>query len=96
MKRQSSKKKSTKQAPKKRKVRKTTDLPLLSLREIRELFDKSQVEFSEMLHMSQGEISRLERRQDHRVSTLHRYVGALGGTLDIVVSLPGKKVRLKS
>jgi len=34
--------------------------------------------------VSQIEVSRAERRTDHRVSTLRRYVQALGG--DLVVS----------
>jgi hypothetical protein len=35
--------------------------------------------------MSQGDLSRLERRNDHLLSTLERYAEALGGRLDVAL-----------
>jgi len=38
--------------------------------------------------MNQSEVSRLERRQDMRLSTLRSYVEALGGRLRMMVTWP--------
>ena len=46
------------------------------------------------LHTGQGDISKLERRLDARVSTLRAYVDALGGTLDLVARFPGRHCRI--
>jgi hypothetical protein len=44
--------------------------------------------------MTQSELSRLERRPDHLVSTLRRYVKALGGELEVTAVLGAKRVKL--
>lgn len=67
----------------------------VSLRELRRLSGKTQVELSEEMGMAQGEISKLERREDMRVSTLKRYVGALGGRIEIVAVIGDKRVTLR-
>ncbi len=40
------------------------------------------------MEMTQGEVSRLERRSDLRISTLVRYVTALGGRLELQARIP--------
>jgi hypothetical protein len=45
--------------------------------------------------MKQSELSRSERREDHLLSTLRRYVEGLGGELVVVARLGGKAVRLR-
>jgi hypothetical protein len=44
--------------------------------------------------MGQPELSRVERREDHRLSTLRRYVHALGGEIEVIARFGKKKVRL--
>ena len=45
--------------------------------------------------MDQGDVSRLEQREDAKLSTLKRYVRALGGQLEWVVVLKtGHRLRV--
>ena len=60
----------------------------VSLGALREDTSATQVAIADRLGMSQGEVSRLERRSDLRVSTLVRYVESLRGRLEIVVWFP--------
>ncbi len=60
-----------------------------TLAEVRRLVGFSQQQLAETLHMRQPTLSRMEHQTDLFVSTLRRYVEALGGNLDIVVTLPG-------
>jgi DNA-binding XRE family transcriptional regulator len=62
------------------------ELPLAELRHVREM---TQAQLAEALDTSQSEISRMEKRADMYVSTLRSYIEGLGGTLAIVVYLPG-------
>ena len=66
----------------------------MNLRKLRELFAKTQEEMAALVEMSQSELSRAERRDDHRVSTLRRYVEALGGKLEVVAVFDDKQVKL--
>jgi len=50
----------------------------------------SQAAVAEALGISQSDVSKLERRSDLRLSTLRRYLAALGGTAAIVVRIPGE------
>jgi DNA-directed RNA polymerase specialized sigma subunit len=63
---------------------------------VRELAGKTQVEVAAEGEMSQSEVSRLERRSDFRLSTLRKYVEALGGELEISAVLGDKRVRLRA
>ena len=68
----------------------------MDLRAIRELTGKTQVDVAEELAMTQPEVSRLERRQDSRISTLRKYIKALGGELEVVATFGDKHVRLRA
>jgi DNA-binding XRE family transcriptional regulator len=57
----------------------------MSLRQLRKSFGRTQVEVATEAGMSQGDLSRLERRTDHLLSTLARYATALGGKLEVTV-----------
>lgn len=59
-----------------------------SLREIRKAREYSQVTLSEILGMNQGDLSKFERRTDAYLSTIRRYVEAMGGTLELIASFP--------
>ena len=77
-------------------VRKMTEemlagLPLAEVRRAREL---SQEQIAETLMMPQGNVSKFERRVDMYVSTLRRYIQAMGGDLDIIARFPDAEIRI--
>jgi hypothetical protein len=67
----------------------------MELAELRKLAGKTQAQVAKKAKMHQGELSRAERRRDHLISTVRRYVDALGGELELVARLKGKTIRLK-
>lgn len=67
----------------------------LTLCAIRESVGLTQTETSIRAGMSQAEISRVERRNDHLVSTIRRYVAALGGTVEVFAVIDGRRVQVK-
>lgn len=66
----------------------------LTLRELRQELELTQQQVAERADMTQSELSRLESRADLRVSTLRRYVEALGGELEISVTVGKRKHKL--
>ena len=68
----------------------------MDLRELRIAAGMTQEEVSEALKSAQSEISRLEKRDDFRVSTLREYVHALGGRLEIIAAFGNRRVRLRA
>lgn len=71
-----------------------SDILESDLKGIREVLGKTQVELAEALEMSQGQVSETERREDHRLSTLRRYVEGLGGQLEVIARFGDKSIRL--
>ena len=62
-----------------------------TLRVLRRACGKAQTDVSEATGIAQGDVSRLERRtnlDECVVSTLRRYVEALGGELELVAVFP--------
>lgn len=57
----------------------------LRLAEIRKRLGLSQAEVATSMGATQSGVSRLERQDDHRVSTLREYAAALGGRLCLIV-----------
>ncbi len=57
------------------------------LRQARKLTQKQMAEF---LQVDQGNISRLEQRTDLMLSTLQKYIAAMGGELKLVVEFPNR------
>ena len=66
----------------------------LTLQELRQDFDMTQVELARAADMTQSELSRVESRADHRISTLRRYVDALGGKLEITAVFGKRRIKL--
>ena len=66
----------------------------VTLQELRQDFAKTQAELARAADMTQSELSRLESRADHRISTLRRYVDALGGKLEITAVFGKRRVKL--
>ena len=65
------------------------EMPLQELRQARKL---SQEALAAELETSQSNVSKLEGRVDVYVSTLRRYIEALGGELEIVARFPDGSV----
>ena len=66
----------------------------LSLRAVREAVGRTQLEVAEASEIDQGDISRIEGREvfdDCQVSTLQRYLAAIGGNLELVAAFGDKK-----
>jgi DNA-binding XRE family transcriptional regulator len=72
----------------------SADLLEMDLRELRELAGVTQVDLAESAEMSQSQLSQIENRDDHLLSTLRRYVEALGGRLEVVAVLGDKRITL--
>lgn len=65
--------------------------PRMTLRALRTAARKTQAEVARVTGIAQGDLSRLETRDrfdDSLVSTLRRYVEALGGGVELVVVFP--------
>ena len=60
-------------------------MPLDALRDAKQL---TQVQIAQLLKISQGAVSKVERRTDMFVSTLRNYVRAIGGDLEIRAVFP--------
>ena len=78
-----------------RRARTESEIEKLNLRALREATGKTQAEVAHIVQMDQAEVSRLERRNDHRLSTLRRYVHALGGDIEVYAVIDGKRVQLQ-
>jgi len=66
----------------------------ISLRELRRYTRRTQSQAAAAARMTQPELSRLERREDFLLSTLQAYVGALGGSLEVLVTFGSSTFRL--
>jgi transcriptional regulator with XRE-family HTH domain len=64
-------------------------MPLDELRQAREL---TQTQLAQVLQVSQGAVSKVERRADMYISTLRSYVRAIGGDLQIRAVFPEGEV----
>jgi transcriptional regulator with XRE-family HTH domain len=66
------------------------------LHAIRKLAGLSQAQMAERLGKKQPSVHKMEKQADFYVSTLERFVEAAGGSVSIVVDLPGRApVKLK-
>ena len=62
----------------------------MTVRDLRTALKKTQTDLGQALEMTQDGVSRLERRSDMLLSTLKKYISALGGTLTITADFPGR------
>lgn len=56
-----------------------------SLAEIRNAFSKTQEEVAQILNVKQNAVAQLEKRSDLLMSTLRKYVEAMGGELAVAI-----------
>ena len=66
----------------------------MALHELRSARDLTQGNLAEQLNLEQPAISKLERRADMYVSTLRKYIEAMGGELNIIAHFPEGDVRI--
>lgn len=66
----------------------------IELARLRKSNQLKQSELAEMMGVSQANISKLESGQDIHLSTLQKYVTALGGQVSIVAKMPDGEVTL--
>lgn len=69
----------------------------LTMRTVREAVGQTQIDVAHTARMDQSDVSRLESRDDFgdcQVSTLQRYIAALGGHLELVAAFGDKKIVL--
>ena len=63
---------------------------LASLKDLRQAAEKTQTDLAQTLGVGQDTISRLEQRSDMLLSTLRRYVEAMGGKLELIAQFPNR------
>ncbi len=68
----------------------------MDLAEIRRARDLSQESLAETLHVGQAAVSKLEKRADMYLSTLRRFVEAMGGELELTARFPDHAVRIRN
>lgn len=64
----------------------------LALQELRKALNLTQEQVAAAMQMNQGVVSKMEHQDDIYVSTLRKFVAALGGHLMLVASFPDKDV----
>jgi len=76
-----------------RRVRET--LLDMSLQELRQRVSGiTQTEVADLMKVTQGAISQLEKRHDVLLSNLAEYIRALGGKLELIARFPDSDVRI--
>ena len=76
----------------KRKKELLEEIPLQELRQARSL---SQEDLAAVLKVKQSTVSKMERETDMYLSTLRRFIRAMGGTLDLVARFPEGDVKIR-
>jgi DNA-binding XRE family transcriptional regulator len=67
----------------------------MALKKLREAFALTQENVAKSMSVGQETVSRIEGQQkDLRLSTLRKYIAALGGDLELVARFPDKSVKL--
>jgi len=69
--------------------------PTMNLQELREHVHQTQGDVARRASVSQPQLSRVEGRRDHLVSTLRKYVRALGGDVQVIAALGAKRIILR-
>lgn len=68
----------------------------MPLHELRQALELTQEEIAHVLKVKQAAVSKLERRTDMYISTLARFIAAMGGKLELNARFPNGKVRILS
>jgi len=73
---------------------KQANLAAIALHDLRRRKSLSQQELAERLHVGQPAVSKIERGEDLRLSTIRNYVEAVGGELELRVRLGDEELTL--
>jgi DNA-binding transcriptional regulator YiaG len=68
----------------------------MALAAVRRALRLSQDEIAQMLQVGQGAVAKIEKRTDMYVSTLRRFIEAMGGELEIVARFADHSVRIRN
>lgn len=68
----------------------------IDLADLRRALKLSQEEIAQVLGVGQGSVAKIEKRTDMYVSTLRRFIEAMGGELEIVARFPDHSVRIRT
>jgi predicted transcriptional regulator len=68
----------------------------MDLAEVRRALKLSQDEIAQTLQIGQGSVAKIEKRADMYVSTLRRFIEAMGGELEIVARFADHSVKIKN
>ena len=68
----------------------------MDLAEVRRALKLSQEEIGQTLQINQGSVAKIEKRADMFVSTLRRFIEAMGGELEIVARFPDHAIKIKN
>jgi DNA-binding XRE family transcriptional regulator len=81
-----------KKMPKDRQIniaaRVTQELAAMPLQELRQAHQLTQQQVAETLQLNQAAVSKMERQTDMYISTLSRFIAAVGGKLEIIAHFP--------
>ena len=67
----------------------------MTLNQLREARQLTQVNLAEALKINQGAVSMMEKRADMYVSTLRNYIEAMGGELKITAEFPEGAIQIE-
>ena len=68
----------------------------MDLAEVRRALKLSQEEIAQALQIRQGSVAKIEKRADMYVSTLRRFIEAMGGELEIVARFPDHTIKIRN
>jgi len=68
---------------------------VMTLYQLREARNLTQVSLARVLEVNQGAVSRMEKRTDMYVSTLRSYIQAMGGQLQVKAIFPEGEVEIQ-
>lgn len=68
------------------------ELAEIALQDLRRALNLTQAQVAEALAVNQAAVSKMEGQGDMYVTTLRRYIEALGGRLKLVASFPDREV----
>lgn len=68
---------------------------VMTLYQLREARNLTQVSLAKVLNVNQGAVSRMEKRTDMYVSTLRNFIRAMGGQLQVKAVFPEGEVQIE-
>ena len=64
----------------------------IDLQSLRQAFELTQNQLADTLKVNQAAISKMENQSDMYISTLRRFLGAMGGKLKIIAEFPDHEI----